>query len=96
VQTQEKRNKGLMYREFMEKNRGMLFVFQESKNYPFWMKNTVIPLDMIRVDLNLNIIDIQTAQPCVTEQCRNYVPKDDSLYVLEINAGLAAEYGFFI
>lgn len=96
AQTQEERNQWLMYREFMEKNRGMLFIFQENKNYPFWMKNTVIPLDMIRIDSGLNIVDIQTAQPCITERCPSYIPKDDSLYVLEINAWLSQEYDISI
>lgn len=92
----KERQTGLMYREFMEKSRGMLFIFQETKNYAFWMKNTVIPLDMIRIDWDLNIVDIQTAQPCTTEECPSYIPKDDSLYVLEINAWLAKEYGISI
>ena len=92
----EERKKWLMYREFMTKNRGMLFVFQESKIYSFWMKNTVIPLDMIRIDSEFNIVDIQTAQPCVTEKCASYIPQKDSLYVLEINAELSKEYGISI
>jgi uncharacterized membrane protein (UPF0127 family) len=64
----------------------MLFEFDEQKKHTFWMKNTLIPLDMIRIDSNLNIIDIQTAMPCTSSVCETYVPQGDATYVLEINA----------
>lgn len=96
AQTEQERQKGLMYREFMEKNRGMLFVFESEWYYSFWMKNTVIPLDMIRIDKNQKIVDIQTAQPCKKDPCDSYYPKWNSNYVLEINAWLSQEYGISI
>ncbi len=89
----EERQQWLMYREFMEKNKAMLFIFPITKTYSFWMKNTIIPLDMIWIDEDLNIVDIQTAQPCKTDTCISYVPQKQSLYVLEINAWLASEHG---
>ena len=63
-----------MNRKSMASNRGMLFVFEEQKKHTFWMKNTLIPLDMIRIDSGLNIVDIQTAQPCTSNVCSNYTP----------------------
>jgi len=90
--TDQTRQQWLMNRESMSSNRGMLFVFDEQKKHSFWMKNTLIPLDMIRIDSKLNIVDIQTAQPCTTKVCSNYIPKWDAIYVLEINAWLAEEY----
>ncbi len=87
--TEEERQKWLMNRKAMGSDRGMLFVFQEEKKHGFWMKNTLIPLDMIRIDSDYNIVDIQTAQPCYTQVCSTYIPKLDSTYVLEINAWIS-------
>lgn len=83
------RQQWLMYRETLPSQSGMLFVFDKEQKYPFWMKNTLIPLDIIWIDRDNRIVDIQTATPCKTEPCPTYDPKADSLYVLEINAGIA-------
>jgi len=53
----------------------MIFIFQEEKKHSFWMKNTLIPLDIIWIDYNGKIVDIQTAKPCETAICPNYDPK---------------------
>ncbi len=90
--TDETRKQWLMNRESMANNRGMLFVFEEQKKHTFWMKNTLIPLDMIRINSGLNIVDIQTAQPCISNVCSTYAPRWDAIYVLEINAWVAEEY----
>ena len=90
--TDETRQLGLMNRESMGTNRWMLFVFEKLKKHSFWMKNTLIPLDMIRIDSDLTIVDIQTAQPCNSNVCETYVPQGDATYVLEINAWTAEEY----
>jgi uncharacterized protein len=87
--TNQERQKWLMYRESMPKNRWMIFVFEEDKIHSFWMKNTLIPLDIIRIDSKHHIVDIQTAKPCKTTVCPNYIPKWNASYVLEINAWLA-------
>lgn len=92
--TNEKRMQGLMYRESLDEKAGMLFVFLNDATHGFWMKNTLIPLDMIWIDKNLTIIDIQTAQPCVSEECPSYIPSGDARYVLEINANQSEKYGF--
>ena len=63
-----------MYREQLASQSGMLFVFEEEKIYPFWMKNTKIPLDMIWIDKTGTIIDIQTAQLCKEDPCPSYIP----------------------
>ncbi|MBO4203793.1 DUF192 domain-containing protein [bacterium] len=80
-----------MYRESLPENAGMLFIFDEPAYLRFWMKNTLIPLEMIRLDENFNIVDIQEAEPCTTpnqENCPIYTPKSKAQYVLEINQGL--------
>src|SRR4030042_2117162 len=54
---------GLMYRQYLEKNSGMLFIFPEERFQSFWMKNTVLPLDMLFISAELVIVDITTMQP---------------------------------
>lgn len=89
VDTDQTRQYGLMNRTHLDRDKWMLFVFEQEKIYPFWMKNTLIPLDMIWLDKDWKIIDIQTAQPCKEDPCPNYTPVGSGLYVLEINAGRA-------
>ena len=77
---------GLMYRDSMKKNEGMLFIFDDEKERYFYMKNTKIPLDLIYVNSKKKIVSFQ----------KNAQPFDESSlpsnakakYVLEINAGL--------
>ena len=87
--TYEKRQYWLMNRTHMDQNKWMLFIFEKEAIYPFWMKNTLIPLDMIWINKNGKIIDIQTAEPCTQDPCRSYTPSGSWLYVLELNAGRA-------
>ena len=95
AKTQEEREKGLMYRSHLEENKGMLFIFQDEEIYPFWMKNTLIPLDIIWINKDLEIVEIKNNfQPCEEDSCPSYKPKQKAFYVLEINAGLAEKYGF--
>ena len=82
-----------MDREAMSENHGMLFVFTTPDFYNFWMKNTRIPLDMIRLDANKKIVRVLTAQPCTSDPCHVYKPEIFANYVLEINAGKAKTYG---
>lgn len=91
AQTDEARQQWLMFREKLETNRGMLFIFDESKFHSFWMKNTLIPLDMVRISENFQIVDIQTAEPCTADPCPSYVPAEAAKYVLEINADMISQ-----
>lgn len=79
-----------MGRSELAQNVGMLFIFNETGYHSFWMKNTLIPLDMLRLDEKGKIVDIQSAVPCETpnqEHCPIYQPQQPAQYVLEINAG---------
>lgn len=84
--------KGLMYREHMDENSGMLFIFEKEEKHSFWMKNTLIPLDMIFLDSNKKIVDVMTAEPCEKDPCKSYMPKAEAKYVLEVNAGFAQKH----
>ena len=81
----EERVKGLMFREKLDENFGMLFIFDNEEYQTFWMKNTLIPLDMIFIDKNFKIIDIKDAVPCKEEPCALYKSSKPAKYVLEVN-----------
>jgi uncharacterized protein len=94
--TPEERQLGLMYRKQLPELSGMLFVFQQSGQYNFWMKNTLIPLDMIWIDAQNKIIDIKQATPCTADPCPTYNPQWFSSYVLELNNWISEKYGIKI
>jgi len=85
------RNQGLMFREKMPLSAGMLFVYEQPKHAFFWMKNTLIPLDVIFADATGRVMQVHA----------NAVPLDetaidggeDVAFVLEINGGLAQQMG---
>lgn len=90
------RAKGLMFRKSLDESSGMLFIFPNSEKHSFWMKNTFIPLDIIWIDEDLEIVYIhKNAQPC-RETCNSIIPDKEAKYVLEINAGLVEKYGIKI
>lgn len=77
---------GLMYRNSMENNQGMLFVFDDVSERSFYMKNTKIPLDLIFIDDNKTIVSFQkNAKPFDKSSLPSNAP---AKYVLEVNAGL--------
>jgi uncharacterized membrane protein (UPF0127 family) len=80
-----------MYRTQLGDDEGMRFVFDRSGTYSFWMKNTLIPLDMLRVDEQMRVIEIVTAQPCTADPCPSYGGTQLARYVLEINAERAEQ-----
>ena len=81
----QERMEGLMFIEHLIENNGMLFVFQNEEQQTFWMKNTLIPLDMIFIDENFKIVDIKYAVPCDKDPCRLYESSNPAKYVLEVN-----------
>lgn len=93
----EKRVKGLSKRNTLEQNKGMLFLFEKPGIYPFWMKDTLIPLDMIFINDNHIVTIHKNVQPqpnALDAELLRYAPKEPINYVLEINAGLSEKYGF--
>lgn len=94
AETHEKQALGLMFRERLEEDRGMLFLFPGEARRSFWMKNTRIPLDIFYFDAGLRLVSVaENAQPCRTERCPPYPSTGPAKYVLELNSGKAAELG---
>ncbi len=81
----ERRQQGLMYRASLADNEGMLFVYPKSGNYRFWMKNTLIPLTVIWMDEQAEIVDIKLLLPCKVVNCPIYGAPRPSRYIIELS-----------
>ena len=86
----QERQNGLMFRERLDEDSGMFFIFDEQDYQTFWMKNTLIPLDMIFIDKDFQIVDIKNAVPCKADPCALYKSSKPALYVLEANSNFTA------
>jgi len=91
AQDPETRQKGLMNRDFLPENQGMLFVFEESQYLPFWMRNTFIPLDIAFIAADGTIVDIQHMAPL--DETKQYISAAPALYALEVKEGWFARHG---
>jgi len=87
--TDANRSRGLMFRETMPEDAGMLFLFPYMDAHSFWMKNTLISLDILWLNERKEIVYMVTVQPCKKDPCESYSPLQKALYVLELNAGFA-------
>lgn len=93
--TPAEQQQGLMYRESMPENHGMLFVYEEPRYLSFWMKNTLIPLDIAYIRKDMTIGNIETMEPHRGPFTpKGYPSRYPSMYALEMNAGWFAENGF--
>lgn len=85
---------GLMDRASMPADHGMLFVFPDAQPLTFWMKDTLIPLDMLFFDDTHRLVAVHAdALPCKADPCQVYPSVVPARYVLELNAGAAAKLG---
>lgn len=92
--TPDTRELGLMYRNHLGDNAGMLFIFPSPSATQFWMKNTVIPLDMLFADSNRKVVGIvANAQPYSEALLGGF---GGTLYVLEVNGGYAAGHAIAV
>lgn len=83
--------KGLMYRKYMAPDAGMLFLMGDVADHHFWMKNTLIPLDIMFISADLQVAGIlENMQPLDTTSKGVGKP---SLYVLEVNGGYSKQHG---
>ncbi|MEE8492739.1 MAG: DUF192 domain-containing protein [Nitrospirales bacterium] len=93
ARTARQRATGLMFRESLAPDRGMLFTFSEAQLWTIWMKNTRIPLDIIWLDREKRIVHVEANVPiCLRkdERCPQYQPNEKAWYVLEVGEGIAA------
>ncbi len=89
------RARGLMYRDAMPMDRGMLFIHEAEEPQAYWMKNTRIALDILYFDTALRLVSQQRdVPPCSAgDACPTYPSRAPARYVLELNAGEAARLG---
>lgn len=88
--TPQSREHGLMQRDHLCANCGMLFVFDRAGRYSFWMKNTPLPLSIAFIATDGSIINIEDMQPNTTN---THDARGEALYVLEMNRGWFARHG---
>jgi len=89
--SEEEHARGLMFRKQMDENKGMLFIFPDEDWRSFWMRNTLIPLDIIYVNAKREIINI--CKNAETMNDHSLPSEAPAMYVIEINAGLSDKYG---
>lgn len=93
--TDGERARGLMFRDGMPAERGMLFIHDAEEPQAYWMKNTRIPLDILYFDSERRLVSQQRDVPACTlgDGCPPYPSNAPALYVLELNAGQAEALG---
>ncbi len=91
AESDEERMQGMMYRRSMDDNKGMLFIFETEEPQSFWMKNTIIPLDIMFVNAKKEIIKIHKSTTPFSE--KSYPSEKPATYVVEVSGGFADKYG---
>jgi len=88
------REHGLMMRTALAPDHGMLFVFPDTAPRGFWMKNTLIPLDILYFDADRKLVSAQlNVPPCKADPCPVYPSTGPARYVLELSAGTVRRIG---
>jgi hypothetical protein len=91
--TDAEKAQGLMFRDALAADRGMLFVFPTDGIHPFWMKNTFIPLDMVWLSAAGAVVEVRAdVPPCRLDPCPSYANDRPARAVLELAAGTAARH----
>lgn len=90
AETEAARQRGLMYRDTLPEDHGMLFVYEAERNLSFWMRNTRIPLDIAFIDRAGRIVDIQQMEAMSEETHTSRAP---AMYALEMRLGWFEERG---
>lgn len=97
AETESQRAQGLMFREAMPLNEGMVFVFDKQAIQRVWMKNTLIELDVIFLSNSGMIVSmLQSLKPCKQTECDIYASEGNAKYMLEVNAGVIEKVGLKI
>ena len=92
MNTDEEKAKGLMFRESLDEDKGLLFLYFVEGERNFWMKNVKFPIDIIWLDKNNEIIHIERDVPgCLEVNCPTYSAGTNALNVIEVNANFTLE-----
>jgi uncharacterized membrane protein (UPF0127 family) len=94
ARTDKEREHGLMERESMEPNKGMLFLFESDDDHSFWMKNTKLPLDLIFFNQDFVVVGVIENMEPMSRVSRSI--GKPSRYVLEVNAGVVQKFGIAV
>ena len=95
--TDASRERGLMMRTELAADHSMLFVFPNDDQRWFWMKNTLIPLDILYFDGNRKLVSVQAnVPPCKADPCPSYPSDLPARYVLELPGGTAGRIGVMV
>ena len=97
MRTQETMARGMMFRDVLPKDRGMLFVHTAEGKYAYWMFNCKVPLDIVWMNKSRQVVEISlSTPPCPStnpDECPSFGGHQNAQYVLELNGGAAIEYG---
>lgn len=93
ARTEEEKRKGLMNRDFLPEGEGMVFMYEEDRILSFWMKDTLIPLDIIFFDSDARVTGFESMEPCKQQDCPTYVSENPSQFAVETNKGFIEEKG---
>ncbi len=92
--TPRKQADGLMWRPQLNESEGMLFVFGGEGNVSVWMKNMLIPIDVVFITSDLKIITVhKSVPPCLDDPCKLYTSRKPAKYALEVSAGFCERHG---
>jgi uncharacterized protein len=91
ARNEQQRARGLMFRRELARDQGMLFIFDETSEHPFWMHNTLIPLDLIFLGDDRSVVGVVANAAPQTDTQRTV--KEPSRYVIEVSGGEAAAHG---
>jgi len=97
ARTPQEISRGLMFRNHLDEGQGMLFIFDSEQPRGFWMKNTLLPLDIIFISEKFRIVSAVTnAQPCRQDPCFVYRSDMPAKYVIEVNGGFMERHHILV
>lgn len=91
ARTPEEQERGLMFRSSV--THGMIFVFDRPQPLSFWMKNTLVPLDIVYFAADGSYVSSATMQPCTADPCPTYPSGADAAFALEMPEGFVKQKG---
>lgn len=92
--TPAQRQHGLMEVPDVPDGTGMVFLFDADRTGGFWMRNTLVALDIVYVRADGSVADVQRMEPCTTPDCPTYPPDEPYRHALEVRAGFLGDIGF--